>query len=116
MAYFRKRLGKWQCVIRIKGHPTTTKTFVVKKDAEIWAKNIELKYFREEIDILKINYPLNYKISFKVFLKIYLSANFLSFLSINFAIVLSCLNLFDANFIEFGSILIAFLINSLSSK
>ena len=58
MAYFRKRLGKWQCVIRIKGHPTTTKTFVVKKDAEIWAKNIELKYFREEIDILKIDYPL----------------------------------------------------------
>jgi len=40
MAYFRKRLGKWQCVIRIKGYPTTTKTFVVKKDAEIWAKNI----------------------------------------------------------------------------
>ena len=58
MAYFRKRLGKWQCVIRIKGHPTTTKTFLVKKDAEIWAKNIELKYFREETDILKINYPL----------------------------------------------------------
>ena len=58
MAYFRKRLGKWQCVIRIKGHPTTTKTFVVKKDAEIWAKNIELKFFREEIDILKVNYPL----------------------------------------------------------
>ena len=57
MAYFRKRLGKWQCVIRIKGHPTTTKTFVVKKDAEIWAKSIELKYFREEIDILKIDYP-----------------------------------------------------------
>ena len=48
MAYFRKRLGKWQCVIRIKGHPTTTKTFVVKRDAEIWAKNIELKYFRED--------------------------------------------------------------------
>ena len=34
MAYFRKRLGKWQCVILIKGHPTTTKTFVVKKDAK----------------------------------------------------------------------------------
>ena len=58
MAYFRKRLGKWQCVIRIKGCPTTTKTFVVKKDAQIWAKNIELRYFREEIDILKIDYPL----------------------------------------------------------
>ena len=57
MAYFRKRLGKWQCVIRIKGYPTTTKTFVVKKDAEMWAKNIELKYFREENDILKTNYP-----------------------------------------------------------
>lgn len=58
MAYFRKRLGKWQCVIRIKGHPTTTKTFIVKRDAEIWAKNIELKYFREENNILKIDYPL----------------------------------------------------------
>ena len=58
MAYFRKRLGKWQCVIRIKGCPTTTKTFVVKKDAQIWAKNIELRYLREEIDILKVNYPL----------------------------------------------------------
>ena len=57
MAYFRKRLGKWQCVIRIKGCPTTTKTFVVKKDAQIWAKNIELRYFREDIDILKVNYP-----------------------------------------------------------
>ena len=57
MAYFRKRLGKWQCVIRIKGHPTTTKTFIAKRDAQIWAKNIELKYFREETDILKVNYP-----------------------------------------------------------
>ena len=58
MAYFRKRLGKWQCVIRIKGHPTITKTFLLKKDAEIWAKNIELKYFREENDIIKRDYPL----------------------------------------------------------
>ena len=58
MAYFRKRLGKWQCVIRIKGYPATSKTFVMKKDAEFWAKNIELKYFREENDILKKDYPL----------------------------------------------------------
>ena len=58
MAYFRKRLGKWQCVIRIKGHPTITKTFLLKKDAEAWAKNIELKYFREENDIIKRDYPL----------------------------------------------------------
>ena len=58
MAYFRKRLGKWQCVIRIKGYPATSKTFVLKKDAEVWAKNIELKYFREENDILKKDYPL----------------------------------------------------------
>ena len=58
MAYFRKRLGKWQCVIRIKGHPTITKTFLLKKDAEVWAKNIELKYFREENDIIKRDYPL----------------------------------------------------------
>ena len=58
MAYFRKRLGKWQCVIRIKGHPTTTKTFLLKRDAQLWAKNIELKYFREENGILKRDYPL----------------------------------------------------------
>ena len=61
MAYFRKRLGKWQCVIRIKGCPTTSKTFVVKKDAQIWAKNIELRYFREEIDILKLDNDLKEK-------------------------------------------------------
>ena len=42
MAYFRKRLSKWQSVIRIKGHPTTTKTFLLKKDAQLWAKNKDL--------------------------------------------------------------------------
>ena len=48
MAYIRKRLGKWQCVVRMKGHPTTTKTFLMKKDAQLWGKNSELKFFRED--------------------------------------------------------------------
>ena len=52
MAYIRKRLGKWQCVVRMKGHPTTTKTFLMKKDAQLWGKNSELKFFCEDNDIL----------------------------------------------------------------
>ncbi len=58
MAYIRKRLGKWQCVVRMKGHPTTTKTFLVKKDAQLWGKNSELKFFRDDNDIQKNHYPL----------------------------------------------------------
>jgi len=58
MAYIRKRLGKWQCVVRMKGHPTTTKTFLMKKDALLWGKNSELKFFREDNDIQKNHYPL----------------------------------------------------------
>ena len=58
MAYIRKRLGKWQCVVRMKGHPTTTKTFLMKKDAQLWGKNSELKFFREDNDIQKNHYPL----------------------------------------------------------
>ena len=46
MAYIRKRLGKWQCVIRVKGKPPTTKTFLIKKDAKLWGKKTELHFFR----------------------------------------------------------------------
>ena len=58
MAYIRKRLGKWQCVIRVKGKPTTTKTFLIKKDAKLWGKKTELHFFREDNDIQKSDYPL----------------------------------------------------------
>ena len=58
MAYIRKRLGKWQCVIRVKGKPSTTKTFLIKKDAKLWGKKTELHFFREDNDIQKSDYPL----------------------------------------------------------
>jgi integrase len=58
MAYIRKRLGKWQCVIRVKGKPPTTKTFLIKKDAKLWGKKTELHFFREDNDIQKCHYPL----------------------------------------------------------
>ena len=58
MAYIRKRLGKWQCVIRAKGKPPTTKTFLIKKDAKLWGKKTELHFFREDNDIQKSDYPL----------------------------------------------------------
>ena len=58
MAYIRKRIGKWQCVIRVKGKPPTTKTFLIKKDAKLWGKKTELHFFREDNDIQKSDYPL----------------------------------------------------------
>ena len=58
MAYIRKRLGKWQCVIRVKGKPPTTKTFLIKKDAKLWGKKTELHFFREDNDIQKSDYSL----------------------------------------------------------
>ena len=45
MAYFRKRLGKWQCVIRIKGHPTTTKTFIAKRDVIFFYMWSKIRFF-----------------------------------------------------------------------
>jgi len=58
MAYIRKRLGKWQCVIRVKGKPPTTKTFLIKKDAKLWCKKTELHFFHEDNYIQKSAYPL----------------------------------------------------------
>ena len=58
MAYIRKRLGKWQCVIRVKGKPPTTKTFLIKKDAKLWGKKTELHFFREDNDIQKSDYRI----------------------------------------------------------
>tara|TARA_B100000029_G_scaffold360817_1_gene353753 strand:+ start:144 stop:290 length:147 start_codon:yes stop_codon:yes gene_type:complete len=43
MAYVRKRMGCYQCVVRISGYSTLTKTFDIKKDAERFGKDLELK-------------------------------------------------------------------------
>jgi len=58
MAYIRKRMGRYQCVVRISGYPTLTKTFDIKKDAERFGKDLELKLVREEHDLERKQYPL----------------------------------------------------------
>jgi len=41
MAALRNRNGKWQAQVRIKGHAPQTKSFISKRDAERWARQIE---------------------------------------------------------------------------
>ena len=53
MSTIRSRNGKYQCIVRIAGYPTITKTFDVKKDAEVFGKDLELKLIREEYDLEK---------------------------------------------------------------
>ena len=57
MAHIREHYGSYQCLIRIKGHPTLAKSFKSKTDAKTWALQTELKIRREEAGILKIKYP-----------------------------------------------------------
>jgi len=57
MAYIRKRLGRWQSIVRVKGYPERTQTFDSKTDAKLWSKNIELELHREEHGLKKSNDP-----------------------------------------------------------
>jgi hypothetical protein len=57
MAYIRKRLGKWQSVVRVKGYPARTQSFNSKSDARLWSSNIELELYREEHGLRKNKYP-----------------------------------------------------------
>ncbi len=56
MAYIRKRLGKWQSVVRVKGYPARTQSFDSKSDAKLWSSNIELELHREEHGLRKNKY------------------------------------------------------------
>ena len=51
MAYIRKQKGKWQCIIRKKGHPHIYKTFLSKADCNAYAqeseRNIERGLFED---------------------------------------------------------------------
>ena len=51
MATMRKHYGKWQTVVRIKGHPIIYKSFGQKTDAKRWAIETELKLRREDVGI-----------------------------------------------------------------
>ena len=57
MAYIRKRLGKWQSVVRVKGYPARTQSFNSKSDARLWSSNVELELYREEHGLRKNKYP-----------------------------------------------------------
>ena len=57
MAYVRKRKGRYQCVIRVAGYPSITKTFDYKQDAVRFGKDLELKLIREEYDLEKKTFP-----------------------------------------------------------
>ena len=46
MAYFRKRLGKWKVDINKRNYPRISKTFLDKTTARKWAKNVEVRIYR----------------------------------------------------------------------
>ena len=48
MATYRKRGARWHVQIRRKGHPASTKSFLLRIDAEAWARQRELEYDRGE--------------------------------------------------------------------
>lgn len=46
MATFSNRNNKWQARVRRLGQPTITKTFLIKQDAEKWARSVEIEIDR----------------------------------------------------------------------
>lgn len=55
MATIRKRLGRWQSIVRVKGYPARTQSFDSKADAKLWSSNTELELHREEHGLRKTN-------------------------------------------------------------
>jgi len=51
MATMRKHYGKWQTIVRIKGHPTVYKSFDQKTDAKRWS-NFEGQLYCCQCNIL----------------------------------------------------------------
>ncbi len=49
MATFRRRGTKWQAQIRLQGHASMSRTFTTKRDAEIWARQIEASIERGDL-------------------------------------------------------------------
>lgn len=55
MASITQYRGKtWRAVVKRTGHPSTSKTFTLKKDAEAWAAKIEAKMGVSEFDPLQL--------------------------------------------------------------
>ena len=49
MATIRRRGAKWQVQVRRQGHPPTSRTFTFKRDAEAWAREVEVSIERGEL-------------------------------------------------------------------
>jgi integrase len=49
MATFRRRGTKWQAQIRLHGHAALSRTFTTKRDAEVWARQIEASIERGDL-------------------------------------------------------------------
>lgn len=71
MATFQKRGGKWRAIVRRKNHPTVSKTFARKTDAQQWAARIESDIYEGALpsrkvvitlgDVLKCHYKHHVK-------------------------------------------------------
>ena len=57
MATISKHYGKWQAQIRIKDYPNKTKSFLLKKDAELWARQTEISLQKDDLGIKLKTYP-----------------------------------------------------------
>ena len=57
MATISKHYGKWQAQIRIKDYPNHTKSFLLKKDAELWARQTEISLQKDDLGIRLNSYP-----------------------------------------------------------
>ena len=57
MATISKHYGKWQVQVRIKDCPTRTKSFLLKKDAELWARQTEILIQKDNLGINLAPYP-----------------------------------------------------------
>ena len=65
MSYIRKMGTRYNCSVRLKGHPNLSKSFVKFSDAQRWGLETELKIRREEAGIAKIKFPKFSEITLK---------------------------------------------------
>ena len=51
MASIRKRAGKWQVQVRRSGHQPISQTFMLKSDAQTWARQMEAEADRSSLPV-----------------------------------------------------------------
>ena len=57
MATIRRHYGKWQAQVRRANYPSQTKSFTLKKDAEEWARKIEIQIQQDDCGIQQKDFP-----------------------------------------------------------